>query len=65
MIKTASKMSKAAREAKNKYSKEWRKNNPEKVKAALARYWEKKARGEREQQQDRNPNSFTTDKSDS
>jgi len=33
----------AAREAKNKYLREWRRNNPDKVKAANARYWEKKA----------------------
>lgn len=26
------------------YNKEWRKNNPEKVKANTARYWEKKAK---------------------
>lgn len=33
----------AAREIKNKYLREWRKKNPDKVKAANARYWEKKA----------------------
>lgn len=33
----------AARAAKNKYLREWRKNNPEKVKAAANRYWAKKA----------------------
>ena len=58
-------MTEAAREAKNKYKREWRKNNPEKVRAANVRYWEKKARGESEQQQDRNSNSCTTDKPDS
>lgn len=33
----------AARAAKNKYLREWRKKNPEKVKAAADRYWAKKA----------------------
>lgn len=33
----------AAREIKNKYLREWRRKNPDKVKAANARYWEKKA----------------------
>lgn len=58
-------MTEAAKEAKNKYKREWRKNNPEKVRAANERYWEKKARRESEQQQRRNPNSCTTDKPDS
>ena len=58
-------MTEAAKEAKNKYKREWRKNNPEKVRAANERYWEKIARGESEQQQRRNPNSCTTDKPDS
>lgn len=58
-------MTEAAKEAKNKYKREWRKNNPEKVRTANERYWEKKARGESEQQQRRNPNSCTTDKPDS
>lgn len=33
----------AAREAKNKYLREWRRKNPDKVRAANNRYWEKKA----------------------
>lgn len=33
-----------AREAQRAYHREWRKNNPEKVKANRQRYWEKKAR---------------------
>lgn len=57
-------MTEAAKEAKNKYKREWRKNNPEKVRAANERYWEKKVRKESEQQQGRNPNSCTTDKPD-
>ena len=32
-----------ARAARNAYAREWRRNNPDKVKAANARYWEKKA----------------------
>jgi hypothetical protein len=32
----------AKREAKRKYQREWRKNNPDKVKAHNDRYWEKK-----------------------
>lgn len=31
-------------EAKRKYMREWRKNNPDKVKAAQKRYWERRAR---------------------
>ena len=31
-------------EAKRRYMKEWRKNNPDKVKAAQQRYWERRAR---------------------
>jgi len=37
------KLSEEAREARNRYAREWKKRNPEKVKATLARYWEKKA----------------------
>lgn len=33
----------AARAEKNKYLREWRRKNPEKVKAAANRYWAKKA----------------------
>lgn len=36
-------MSDAAREARNKYQREWAKRHPEQVKAAKARYWERKA----------------------
>lgn len=34
----------AAREAKLQYEREWRKKNPDKVRAKNRRYWEKKAR---------------------
>lgn len=36
-------MSEAARRARNAYKRQWAKENPDKVKAANARYWEKKA----------------------
>lgn len=36
-------MKMTAKEAKNLYQREWRKSNPDKVKAANERYWEKKA----------------------
>lgn len=32
------------REVKREYMREWRKNNPEKVKSAQKRYWERRAR---------------------
>lgn len=38
----------AARAARNAYAREWRKKNPDKVKAANVRYWEKKAAKQRE-----------------
>lgn len=37
-------ISDAAREARNAYKREWNKKNPDKVKAASERYWEKKAK---------------------
>lgn len=39
-----SKMSEAALEARRAYKREWARNNPDKVKAAAARHWEKVAR---------------------
>lgn len=41
--KNTKEMSKAAREARNAYKRMWAKKNPDKVKAALCRYWERKA----------------------
>lgn len=44
-----------ARDARNAYMREWRKKNPDKVKAANTRYWEKKAdecKQERQQRRD-------------
>lgn len=32
-----------ARAARNAYAREWRRKNPDKVKAAYERYWKKKA----------------------
>ena len=37
------KMDEAAREARNAYYREWRKKNPEKVRAANEKYWIRKA----------------------
>lgn len=37
-------MSKEAREAQRRYMKRWRENNKDKVKAARARFWERKAK---------------------
>lgn len=37
------KMSEAAREARNAYKRKWAAANPDKVKAATRRYWERKA----------------------
>lgn len=36
-------MTDTAKQAKNRYTREWRKNNPEKVKAYQERYWKKQA----------------------
>ena len=36
-------MTDAAREAQREYMREWRKKNPERVRAKNKRYWEKKA----------------------
>ena len=32
-----------AKQAQREYARKWRANNPEKVKAAQARYWQRKA----------------------
>ena len=36
-------LTEAVREAKRQYMREWRKKNPERVKANNRRYWERKA----------------------
>lgn len=41
--KKTKEMSEAAREARNAYKRKWAKENPDKVKAATRRYWERKA----------------------
>ena len=38
-------LTEAVREAKRQYMREWRKKNPERVKANNRRYWERKANG--------------------
>lgn len=37
------KLSEEAKEARRRYLREWKSKNPDKVKASIARYWEKKA----------------------
>ena len=37
-------MTDEAREARNRYAREWRSRNKEKVKETMQRYWEKKAK---------------------
>ena len=46
------KLSEAAREARRAYKREWNRKNRDKVKAATARYWEKRAREARELPED-------------
>lgn len=41
----AQEMTEKAREARRRYKREWNRKNPDKVKAAQARYWERKAAG--------------------
>lgn len=42
-------ISEQAKEARRKYIREWQRNNKEKMKLYMARYWEKKAIEMREQ----------------
>jgi len=37
------------REARNAYAREWRRKNPDKVRATMRRYWERRATREAEQ----------------
>ena len=39
----SNKMNEAAKEARRKYLREWQRNNKDKLKVYMARYWEKKA----------------------
>lgn len=41
-------MSDEARKARNEYMRQWRKNNPDKVRAIKDRHWEKKAKEQEE-----------------
>lgn len=41
----------SAKEAKNAYMREWRKKNPDKEKAIHQRYWEKKAKQQKNNQE--------------
>lgn len=46
MAKTRQKtvsLSEAAKEARRAYKREWARNNPERVRAAQQRYWQKRA----------------------
>ncbi len=45
-------MTEAAKQARRAYKREWNKRNADKVKAAQARYWEKKAQTAQDQQQE-------------
>lgn len=45
-------MNEAAAAARRAYQREWRRKNPEKIRAAQERYWTKKAREMNEQKQD-------------
>ena len=40
------------KKVKSEYAKEWRSKNPDKVKAANRRYWERKAQREAEMQRE-------------
>ncbi len=42
-------MTKEAKEKRNAYYREWRAKNKDKVKAASKRYWEKKAKSEKQE----------------
>lgn len=37
-------MTDEAKKMRREYAREWRKKNPDKVRATLARYWERKAK---------------------
>ena len=43
-----------AQELKNKMLREWRRKNPDKVRAATERYWERRAQREKEQEATKN-----------
>jgi len=39
-------MTDEAKKARREYARQWRLNNPDKVRANLARYWERKAKAQ-------------------
>lgn len=50
-------MSENAIRCRKEYLKQWRANNPDKVKAAQMRYWNKKANEQRNEQENKNQNN--------
>ena len=42
-MKKENAMSEEARQARNAYKRKWAKDNPDKIRAATRRYWERKA----------------------
>lgn len=46
-------MTEQAKQARRDYKREWAKKNPERMKAAQERYWEKKAAAQAQPQQPR------------
>ena len=46
-------LSEQAKEARRKYKREWARKNPDKVRAAMARYWEKTAKKAAQQAADK------------
>ena len=45
-------MTEAAKQARRAYKREWNRKNRDRVKAAQARYWERKAQAAQDQQQE-------------
>ncbi|MBO4675183.1 MAG: hypothetical protein J5601_03755 [Elusimicrobiaceae bacterium] len=42
-------MTEQAKQARREYARQWRLKNPDKVKASIARYWEKKSKAQAEE----------------
>lgn len=57
-------MTEEATALKKAYMKEWRRKNPDKVREANRRYWEKKVSEQHEKQQGRNNNTRIIDTPD-
>ena len=47
-VEAMSNLDEAAVQARREYQRQWRRNNPDKIRATNRRYWEKKAREYRE-----------------